>query len=294
MASQGDPTQPRASAQAPQTSAPPPSEPGIDLTTLLISALASAAAAFVTSKIWSQGTLYSAALSPVIVALVKEALRKPSEVVTSVVPSVARPLRSGTLSRGNGTSRTGSAPPPRDPGAPASRAMPDDLPERLDGGAPPPFPPPHAVAPAGTGPVRVYSTRGRRLRWRLAVLTGLLGFAICVVVFTVPELIAGNSVGRSGHATTFFPGKAHKHHRSSSSTTTTKSETTTTKTTTQPKTTTRPTETVTQTVTTPAAPPASTATPPGAATPDQRQQQQTQTTPAPDVQGTPAPTTSTP
>jgi hypothetical protein len=283
MASQGDPTQPRASAQAPPTSTPPPSEPGIDLTTLLISALASAAAAFVTSKIWSQGTLYSAALSPVIVALVKEALRKPSEVVTSVVPSVARPLRAGPLSRGNGTSRTGSTP--------AARAMPDDLPERLDGGAPPPFPPPHAVAPAGTGPVRVYSTRGRRLRWRLAVLTGLLGFAVCVVVFTVPELIAGNSVGRSGHATTFFPGKSHKHHSSKSSTTTTKSETTTTKTTTQPKTTTRPTETVTQTVTTPAAPPASTATPPGSATPDQRQQQ-TQTTPAPDVQG--APTTSTP
>jgi hypothetical protein len=293
MASQGDPTQPRASAQAPPTSTPPPSEPGIDLSTLLISALASAAAAFVTSKIWSQGTLYSAALSPVIVALVKEALRKPTEVVTAAVPSVARPLRSGSMTRGNGTSRTGSAPPLEDPAAPTARAMPDDLPERLDGGAPPPFPPPHAVAPAGTGPVRVYSTRGRRLRWRLAVVTGLLGFAVCVVVFTVPELIAGNSVGRSGHATTFFPGKAHKHHKSKSSTTTTQSETTTTKTTTQPKTTTERAATVTQTVTTPAAPPASTVTPPGSGTPDQRQQQ-TQTTPPPDVQGTPAPSSTTP
>ena len=66
----------------------PPADRGIDLTTLLLSAIASAVAAYVTSKIWAPGTLFSAAMSPVIVALVKEGLRKPTEVVANVVPTV--------------------------------------------------------------------------------------------------------------------------------------------------------------------------------------------------------------
>ena len=45
----------------------------------LVDAVASAAAAYITSKIWARGTLFSAAMSPVIVALVKEGLRKPTE-----------------------------------------------------------------------------------------------------------------------------------------------------------------------------------------------------------------------
>jgi hypothetical protein len=277
MASQGDPTQPRPSAPAPPPPPPPAQEPGIDLTTLFLSAVASAAAAYVTSKIWAPGTLFSAAMSPVIVALVKEALRKPTEVVTAAVPAVGRPLRGSSTARGAGLTRR-----------PVQRSLPDDLPDRLDAGAPPPHPPPQAGAQAG--PVRVYSTRGRRLRWRLAVVTGLLGFAVCVVIYTVPELIAGKSVGRSGHATTFFPGKATRHSSSTTRTTTsttTSTTTATTPTTTTPeqKTTTEQVPTVTQTVTTPAAPPpADTTTTPAAPAPNQ----QTTTTPPP--QGaTPAP-----
>jgi hypothetical protein len=253
MASQGPSTrlQPQ---HAPPPAAPPPAG-GVDLTTLLLSAVASAAAAYITSKIWAPGALASAAMSPIIVALVKEALRKPTEVVTAVVP---------TRTRGRG-GRSGGM-------TVESERVPADLPERLEGGAPPPFPPP---APGvAEGPVRVYSTAARRLRWRLAVITGLLGFAICVVVYTVPEVIAGGSVAQPGHGTTFWGGSSGWSGRATQPRTTT---TTVTTTTTPSDTTTQPTQTVTQTVTTPApAPAASSPTPTTPSSPPAA------TTPAPD------------
>ena len=49
---------------------------GIELSTLLITAVASACAAYVTSVVWAPGTLASAALTPVLVALIKEALER--------------------------------------------------------------------------------------------------------------------------------------------------------------------------------------------------------------------------
>jgi hypothetical protein len=234
--------------------APPPAPPadrGIDLTTLFLSAVASAAAAYITSKIWAPGTLFSAAMSPVIVALVKEGLRKPTEVVANVVPTVVptstRWSRAGADEPGLVVDGTPEPEPHVDPDAP------------------------HVVLPpvvaAETGPVRVYSTRGRKLRWRLAVITGLLGFAICVVLYTVPELISGKSIGRGGDATTLWGG--HRNHTKKSTTTQTNTTTTPTSTATMP-TTTDETKTVTQTqtVTTPtptptqATPAPSTAAPP--------------------------------
>jgi hypothetical protein len=195
-------------------------------------------------------------MSPVIVALVKEGLRKPTEAVASVAPKVVpastRWSRSGASEPGLVVDGTPEPEPHVDPDAP------------------------HVVLPAvvaaETGPVRVYSTRTRRLRWRLAVITGLLGFAICVVLYTVPELISGKSIGRGGNATTLWGG--HRHHTKKSTTTQT-TPTTSTSTETTP-TTTDETKTVTQTqtVTTPAPAPSSAtpstaapATGPSAATP---------------------------
>src|SRR3954464_4059886 len=106
------------------TQGPPQQTPressGIELTTLFLSAIASAAAAYVTSKIWAPGTLFSAAMSPVIVALVKEGLRKPTEAVVNVVPTVVPPVVP-TPSRGP---RPGSDQPglvPEDPAPPPAR-----------------------------------------------------------------------------------------------------------------------------------------------------------------------------
>lgn len=206
----------------------------MDLTTLALTAVASAAAAYVTSKVWTPGTLASAAFTPVLVALIREALRKPTEVVTSAVPMP-------------GISRR-----------PRERTLPDDLSERYEEGAPVPLPPPEPGAEEG--PVRYHSTRSRRLRWRLAVITGLLGFAVCVLIYTVPELLAGKAVSRGGRATTLFGGR-HKHKSSTTTTTTiTKTVTTTPTTTTQTETT--PTTTTAPPTTTTAPPPTTTATTP--------------------------------
>jgi hypothetical protein len=220
--------------------------------TLLLTAVASASAAYITAKVWAPGTLASAAMTPVIVALVKEGLRKPTEVVTAAVPSRV------------GRGRTQEV-----------AALPDDLTDQYSDGAPPLYPPPRPGAE--TGPVNVYSVRGSRLRWRLAVITGLLGFIVCVVVYTVPEVIAGGSVGRPGHGTTLF--SSGSHHRSSKGTTSTTTGTTTT----PAQTETQPTQTVTQTVTTPSPAPASGSTPPAAATPAP---QQTTTPATPPADGT--------
>jgi hypothetical protein len=247
MASHGDSTRVRGTPPPPPPAAAPAGG-GIELTTLFLSAVASAAAAYITSKIWAPGTLFSAAMSPVIVALVKEGLRKPTEKVVNVVPVVVPSPSRWT--------RTG----PSDPGL-----VPD--------GAPAPAPPvdpaaPHVVLPpvanGDHGPVNVYSTRGRRLRWRLAVITGLLGFVACVLFFTVPELIAGKSLGRgSGEATTIFGGRT-RHHRTSTTPTTTQqtAPTTTSTTSTTPSTPTTATQPPAQTTVTP-----KTATPPAATTP---------------------------
>lgn len=65
---------------------PPPAHRSgseIDLLTLTITAIASAVAAFICSHVWAAGTLPSAAFMPVLVALVKEALRRPTEAVVT-------------------------------------------------------------------------------------------------------------------------------------------------------------------------------------------------------------------
>jgi hypothetical protein len=43
-------------------------------------------------------------------------------------------------------------------------------------------------------------------RWRLALVTGLLAFAIILGVYTVPDLLAGHSITGNGQPTTFFGG----------------------------------------------------------------------------------------
>jgi len=56
---------------------------GLSLQTLAIASLSSLAAAFFIHKFWQGGAILGAAVTPVIVALVSEGLRKPVEVVTT-------------------------------------------------------------------------------------------------------------------------------------------------------------------------------------------------------------------
>jgi hypothetical protein len=235
---------------------PPPQAPtsstGIELTTLFISAIASAVAAYVVSKIWAPGTLFSAAFTPVIVALVKEALRRPTEKVADVASTAAAVVPLGWTR--NAADDTALIP---DPGAPEPLPVPDPAAPVADPDAPHVVLPP--VVATEHAPVSVYSTRARRLRWRLAVVTGLLGFVVCVLIYTVPELVSGDSLGRHGSsATTLFGGRSRNHtQRSTTSTTRTTGTTGTTSTTS----TTQTTRTTPDTRTTPATPAPSTSTP---------------------------------
>ena len=171
----------------------------VDLPTLIVTAVASAIAAYVTSKIWAPGTLAAAAFTPVLVAVLKEMLIKPAEVVTRAVP-VRGVVRSSSGPEDPGLAPAGSL--SRDPGAP-------DTPEDIEA----------RIAQLGEAPGA--SRPGRRRAWQAAVVTGLLGFIVAAVIITVPELVAGSSASGGGRDTTLFGGGK------SSSKTPTTTETTT-------------------------------------------------------------------
>lgn len=164
-------------------SSPPAQQPqqqssGVELSTLAIAAVASGVAAYVTSKLWPGGTLISASLSPVIVALVKEGLAKTTDVTTRRVRDLA-------------TGKTIEVEVPR-----------EDVPEPFDPLAPVTPPPPTEQRDT----VSIHRDGARRgKRWKLAVVTGLLAFVVAAVVITVPQLIA-NSADGGGRGTTYFGG----------------------------------------------------------------------------------------
>jgi hypothetical protein len=199
----------------------------IDLKTLVIAAAAAVTAAVVTSLFWQKGTLISTALTPVIVALTQEILRRPAEKVQATASKVtAAPVRGvGALaavgggrtpdaerfderrlldrehgdagSNGGPANGNGAAPPPPfddtrayDPSRSAGSDVPGDT-------AP--------AAAAGQPPERRLYGR-RRFRWKIALLTGLAAFAIAAVVLTVSELALGESVGGDGRTSLFSGG----------------------------------------------------------------------------------------
>jgi hypothetical protein len=65
-----------------------PARSGISVKTLAVASAASAAATLIVPMIWRPGTLAAAAATPIIVALVSEALNRPAERVTQVGQAV--------------------------------------------------------------------------------------------------------------------------------------------------------------------------------------------------------------
>jgi hypothetical protein len=245
----------------PAPEAQPQHRGGLSASTLIAAAIASVVAATVVSRLWQPGTIMATAMTPVIVALVKEALERPARRVSSIATRTApRPIARAA--------RTVAEPPPQAEAPPA----------------------PMAADPVLTE-MRVYGrarTPARR-RWRLAVLTGLLGAVICIAALTLPELVAGRSVVSSSHDTTIFGG----HRRASSAT---KTKTTTQKTTTakQKTTTEQQVQTDTQPQTTTST--GTTTTAPAQTAPQTQTQTTppTQTAPPAQTQTTPPPTSTTP
>ena len=221
---------------------PPPKRGGVNVLTLVIAAVSSVVAAILVGKIWASGTLWATAMTPVIVALVKEALERPAQRVREV--SVVGRRQSGE----------------------------DLVVEEVE-------PPTAAGAPPEPAGYRTYGIR--RKHWKVAIVTGLLAFVLGALVLTVPELVAGRSITNGGRATTLFHGKARvARHKEKQQTETTTTETVTTTTPGATETTPGATETTpttpTETTTTPGAtettpsggqtvPPAATA--PGGETP---------------------------
>ena len=147
---------------------------GLSVHTLLIAGAASAAAAFVIPLFWEPGTIFAAAMTPIIVAVVSEGLKRPAESVKSV--AVAR----RTSPRGYERDFDPLAPPP-----------PEDL----------------EALPETTSQRTVQSSRGFKLtprQWKLALATGALAFVLAVAFVTASELIAGEKVGGTSNPTTFF------------------------------------------------------------------------------------------
>ena len=167
---------------------------GVDVQTLVITAVASACAAYVTSEIWAPGTLASAAITPVIVALVKEGLAKPADVVTRAVPV-------------RGVVRGASRAAPPEPYDPVQPFHPAD--ERV----------------AQHGEIPGASIAVRRHAWKAAIVTGLLGFLVAAVIITVPELVAGKAATGGDRHTTLLGGGKKSAAPTSTTTTTTPSQT---------------------------------------------------------------------
>jgi hypothetical protein len=240
-------------------------EQRLNMRTLVIASAASATAALVTSRLWIAGTWIAAAFTPVLVTLVSELLRRPTERIARGI-TVDRP----------------ALPDPEAPAQHSEAAAAQRVAERLRG-TDFPLPDPEAPPPAGPGappaPTRVYRSesadrapRRRKIAYRVVIGTAALAFVIGAATLTLAELVGGGSVGHNNRRVTLIPGSGKKKSTNDSQT---PDRTTTQQTETdqQPTTSTEaPTTPGTETTTTPTTPTA----PPGEPSPTET----TPTTPA--------------
>ncbi|MEA2400621.1 MAG: hypothetical protein QOK00_1024 [Thermoleophilaceae bacterium] len=255
-------------------------EQRLNMRTLVIASAASATAALVTSRLWIAGTWIAAAMTPVLVTLISELLRRPTE-------RIAR----GITTDGPALQPDAEASVPRAV-APESAAA-ERVAERLRGGdparalpdpeAPLPQARPREAVPRGAppAPTRVYRSeaslsapRRRRIAFRVVFATAALAFAIGLLVLTAGELLGGGSFGNNDRRVTVIPGSSKQKssdNQAPASTTPDQTETQT-----EPQQPTTTTETPTDTETTPTTPTAPEQQPPGEPAPTDT----TQTTPA--------------
>ena len=215
----------------------------LNMRTLVIASAASAAAALLTSQLWIAGTWIAAAMTPVIVSLVSEMLNRPTERIAKSFTADRRPLAGGAgrpaapgadplPDRASREPGAGQARPPRELGSEApirvyrageatSRSSRRAARVAAGGGragGPPgtgagaadrgpgaggPVLGAPGMPPAGRGP----GTRRRKIAFGAVFATAAIAFVIAVAALTLPELVAGGSVGKNDGRTTFFGGK---------------------------------------------------------------------------------------
>jgi len=210
---------------------------GLSAQTLLISSVAAAAAAVIVPTFWARGSLIATAITPVVVALLSEALRKPTQVITGAAPRVARRTGTGLAVRREQPTGVGAR---------------GDGPERLPG------PGEDGISREDPFGLRAASGPRRRLPVRLGVATGLMAAVIGAGVVTAAELGLGHSVGSAKHETSLWGGKTKKAKKAKTTPTPTPAASSTT----QPSATATPSATPTPTATKSATPtPSASATP---------------------------------
>jgi hypothetical protein len=141
----------------------------LNMRTLTIASAASAAAAAVTSQLWIAGTWIAAALTPVLVALISEALHRPTE-------RVVRARTTRRAAAGSGAAVTSP-----------KLVEPDLGPIRV-------------YRQPGSRPSR------RRIALGVVAATGALAFVIGIVALTTLDLVSGGSVGKGSGRTTLLGG----------------------------------------------------------------------------------------
>jgi len=160
----------------PASSAEREEERRLNTRTLTIASVASATAAAVTSQLWIAGTWVAAALTPVLVALISEAMHRPTD----------RIARAWTSER--------EAPSPRVQSA--TRREP-------------------AAVTGSAGPVRAYRQTGtgahptparRRIALGVVAATAAIAFVIGIAALTTADLVSGGSVGKGSGRLTAFGG----------------------------------------------------------------------------------------
>src|SRR5687767_4566824 len=152
---------------------------GLTLRTLTVASAASMTAALVTSRLFPPGTVFAAALTPVIVAAVTEFLHRPVDLVTQL-----REERRTMVLESRERERVPGDQPLR--GAP-DFAQGDDAPADAASG--------HANGPRrpdrgrAQPPVRIHGrSRIRRVHPKVWIATGLVAFAVAAAALTLPEL----------------------------------------------------------------------------------------------------------
>jgi len=172
----------------------PDSGGGVSIQTLLVSAVGAVAAATIVPLFWAKGTLIATAMTPVVVALVSEALRRPAEHIRTVAPRVARRTATGAALRR-------PVPDAADTLHPESVGARGRGPERME-----PVTPNGGISAADPFGLRG-ARRPRRPWWKLGLLTGGLAFLIGAGVVTASELtLFGHSVSGQGGETSLFGG----------------------------------------------------------------------------------------
>jgi hypothetical protein len=160
---------------------------GLSLQTLLISSLSAVIAAVVVPTFWEKGSLIATAITPIVVALVSEALNRPAKAITAAAPKVARRSATGAALR---------SPQPTGVGARG------EGPERVAHGAPP-----WSGDPDDPFGLRAEKAPRRRLPVRLGIVTGLIAAVVGAGVVTASELaVFGHSISHSGRQTSLFGG----------------------------------------------------------------------------------------